>query len=153
MSPENNIPPEVTVTDFVRVTLVKTRILFPDREIIAIEPMDIHKTDKDNGDFNYITKNGTKIPVYVFDEDLQLVSASDNQHKICVFLEDNQDRIGIICDEADKVTLDDVMLHELPECMLCTDAAIQNIAVSNNNLYCVSNLANLLKLIRKQDCD
>jgi len=153
MSPENKTPPELTATDFVRVTLGKTRILFPDREVMSIEPMpDIHQPEKSNGNF-YVTRNDVKIPVYVFDEDLQLVSASDDRHEFCVFLEDNQDRIGIFCDEAGKVTLRDIIRHDLPDCMLSPNAAIQYIALSNNNLYCISNLANLLKPVIKESCD
>lgn len=149
MNPETNIPPEKTVRDFVKLTLGKTRFLLPDREVLSIEPiLNIDLTHEDNDDFNFITMNDKKISVYAFDEDLQLVSAKDYRHQFCVFLDDGQDRIGILCDDAGKVTLDDIKLHELPDCMLSTDTAIQNIAVSNNNLYCVSNFTNLLQLIK-----
>lgn len=154
MSPETNTLPEEIASDFVKLALGKTRILLPGRELLSIEPiLNINRTHAGNGDFNHTTMNDTKIPVYAFDEDLRLVSAKDSRHQFCVFLDDGQDRIGILCDDAGKVTLDGIKLHELPACMLSTDTAIQTIAVSNNNLYCVSNITNLLQLIKNPGCD
>ncbi len=154
MNPETNTPPKETVPDFVKLALGKTRILLPGREIMSIEPiLNINLTHEDNGNFNHITMNGTKIPVYAFDEDLRLVSVKDGCHQFCVFLDDGQDRIGILCDDGGKVTLDDIKLHQLPACMLSTDTAVQNIAVSNNHLYCVSNITNLLQLIKNSSFD
>jgi hypothetical protein len=151
MSPETHIPPKEIVPDFVRLALGKTRLLLPGKELMAIEPMQ-NINQKSKGDLNYVTMKGVKVPVYAFGEDLQLVSVKDSRHQFCVFLDDSQDRIGIFCDDAGKVTLDDLILNELPDCMHSTVTVIQNIAVSKNNLYCVSNLTNLLQLVRPPGC-
>ena len=147
MSPETNTSSKDIVTDFVKLTLGKTRILIPNSELMSIES-NINLKYQTSHISGFTKHDGAKIPVYAFDEDLQPIPVKDSCHQVCVLLEDGKDRIGILCDDAGEVALNNVELHDLPDCMLGTITAIHNIAVSNNTLYCVSNIKCFLLLIK-----
>jgi len=134
--------------DFVRLSIGKTRILLHDDEILSIEPgTNVKQTKKNAG--RYITINSKVIPVYDFDEDLRPFSTTNNKSQICICQDNDKNKIGISCDDAAKITLAEMELHELPDCMLDANLAIQVIAVSNNNIYCISNITKLLQLVKQ----
>lgn len=136
-----------TGTAFIRLSLGKTRILLRQDEVFSSVSADaVRFSDSANDACGHITINNKTIPVYILDEDLRLTSVMTNPHGVCVCLGNGNDRIGILCDDAVKIITSDIELHELPDCMLEATVAIQYIGVCNNNIYCISNTARLLRL-------
>ncbi len=149
MNIESQMPANNGAKEFVKLLFGKTRILLPAEELLSIEPGINVRQPKDVNDiYGCITVNNTDIQVYTLDDDLHLLPVLDNQRQVCVCLDNSHCRIGILCDAASTITLNDIKLHDLPECMHTDDTVVFVIAENNNNLYCISKTADLMKLIR-----
>jgi hypothetical protein len=138
----------IDAKEFVKLTFGKTRILLPAEELLSIEPGNSVSQPQDVNDIHaHITINHTEIHVYAFDDDLRLQPVMDNQRQVCVCLGNGHGQIGILCDDANAITLNEIKLHDLPACMHTNDSVIFAIAENNNNLYCISKTADLVQLI------
>jgi hypothetical protein len=142
------------LNDFVKLVLGKTRILLPATELLSIEPGSSVRQPQDvNNIHGYITTSDMDIFVYAFDEDLRILPIRDNQCQFCVCLGIDLGQIGILCDDASTITLNEIKQHELPACMQSKDSVISAVVENNNNLYCISKTSDFLQLIRGSDQD
>lgn len=154
MNVESQVSANNDAKEFVKLIFGKTRILLPAEELLSIEPGINVRQPKDVNDiYGSITVNNADIHVYTLDDDLHLLPVLDNKRQVCVCLDNSHCRIGILCDDASAITLNDIKLHGLPEYMHTDDTVIFAIAENNNNLYCISKTADLMQLIRTQGQD
>ena len=136
-------------TSYVRVTMGKTRLLFPAAELLAMEPVSSMKPPPAGSGFSgVVVTRGMTIPVVTVDEDLQLVRSREVRRRFCIVLRDEQATLGLTCDEANVIETGDLQFHDLPACMRAEDAIIPVIAVHNGILFSVCKTADLVRALK-----
>lgn len=140
--------------EFVRIALGKSRLLLPVSELLSIESTaGIRPSHEHPGSCGHILLNNKELPVYAFDGDLQQKPVTNYPKQMCVCLDNGRDQFGIVCDNAGKVILDNMKLHELPVCMQRPDSLIRVVGEKDNNLYCITSAADLIQLVRQVEPD
>lgn len=133
---------------YVRVTMGKTRLLFPAAELLAMEPISGMNPPPVSGGFSgVIVMQGLTVPVFTVDEDLQPARSYKVRRRFCIVLRDERETLGITCDEANVIEAEDFQFHALPACMRTEDAVIPVIAVHNGSLFSVCKAADLVRAL------
>jgi chemotaxis signal transduction protein len=126
----------------------KARLLFPAAELLAMEPVSSMKPPPAGDRFSgAIVTRGMTVPVVTVDEDLQPVRSCEVRRRFCIVLRNEQEILGLTCDEANVIETGDMQFHDLPGCMRTEDAIIPMIAVHNGSLFSVCKTAHLLRAL------
>ena len=140
-----------TALDYVQVTLGKTRLLFPSTEVLSLEAMPETGTV---GSIGVVRLNGTELPVYNFDEELQLLHGSQNSRPACACLGNGRTAYGLLCDKTETVDGASLRMIELPPCMRSANTPVQFLATQGTRVLCVSSverLAGLIEVFRQHE--
>ena len=103
-------------SEFMQLTLGSAEMLLPQKEIKTFESVqEIDKNQPGTNSLGWISYMGDKIPVYSFDENLEVIRKNESKNAICVIL--NHMDIAILCDDI-KVFNQIIMSRlDLPLCM------------------------------------
>lgn len=130
---ENLIDGEIS-SQYVSVTLGKTKILTTQSEIHSIEPIeDIKQIRKSVLSTGRIDCNGQSIPVYSFSDELEIEQTISVNKTICVVLKHNKDYVGILCTEAIPLKHQIIKFQPLPDCMKSSARPIDMLCLSKIN--------------------
>ena len=134
--------------DYVQLTLGRTRLLFPRSELLALEETPETGPAGDDGSIGMIDHDGAILPVYNFDEHLQLLGATQDTRRTCVCLGDGNSAFGILCDKAEIVDGAEMQINTLPVCMRSTNTPVQALAMQGTRILCISNMERMAGLIK-----
>ena len=134
--------------EYVQLTLGRTRLLFPRSELLALEETPETGPAGDDGSIGMVDRNAAILPVYNFDEHLQLLGEAQDTRRTCVCLRDGCSAFWILCDKAEIVDGAEMQIIALPECMRSTNTPVQALAMQGTRILCISNMERMSGLIK-----
>ena len=134
--------------EYVLLTLGRTRLLFPRSELLALEETPKTGPAGDDSRIGMVERNGAILPVYNFDEHLQLLGATQDTRRTCVCLGDGNSAFGILCDKAEIVNGAEMQINTLPVCMRSTNTPVQALALQGTRILCISSMERIAGLIK-----
>ena len=136
-----------TATGYVQLTLGKTRLLFPCTEVLSLEAVPEIGAAGKGGSIGVVSLNGAELPVYNFDEELQLHHEAQNNRRACACLGNGRTALGLLCDKVEIVDSASLRIVELPACMRSVNTPVQFLAMQGMRILCISNVERLAGLI------
>lgn len=121
-------------SEYMSLTLGKTKLLAIRSEIYLIEPVDDRKQIKQSVlSTGRMELDGRIIPVYCFTEDLEIEQTVSIEKPVCIVLKQNKNYVGILCSEATPFNHQIVKIQALPECMKLSVRPIAGLCLSKSN--------------------
>ena len=136
-----------TAPVYVQLTLGKTRLLFPGTEVLSLEAMPEFGAAGTGGSIGVVRLNGAELPVYNFDEQLQLLHGTQGSRRACACLGNGRTAYGLLCDKVETVEGASLRMVELPACMWSANTPVQFLAAQGTRILCVSSVERLAGLI------
>jgi len=117
------------------------RYLFvPQDEVLSIEIIaDVFMTDDEMGPIGWFSGHGLESPVFCLANDLSLLSKVPSGREYFVLLKDEEQPLGITCDEVENVNFKQEHLHpqDLPDVMKTQNSPIRQLLVYQDQVACV----------------
>jgi len=132
---------------YAQLTLGKTRLLFPSAEVLSLEAIPEIGAAGADGSIGVVKLNGAEMPVYNFDEQLQLRIGTQDSRRACACLGDGKTAFGLLCDTVETVEDASLQMLELPACMRSANTPVQVLAVQGTRILCVSSVERFAGLI------
>lgn len=136
--------------DFIQFNLNKTNFLLALEQIMSIESAtDIHWKDASEILSGEIVINGLNIPVFNFDENLEIDNTIDPKRKICLCLTNAVYTYGILCEQVTIVNTNKVKIVDLPLSMATQNALVRNLAIKETKILSMIDTNSLGQLLDK----
>ena len=130
--------------DYLNISMGRLQVLVPASETPATRVLEDTFTERVNGrDIQVIEEGGSSLPVLLADDDLNLTALEEKRGGTCVCLVAGGTRFALVCDEVSVVEASDLVLHDLPVCMIGRDSPLTGLAVSGTTIYCVTDTGRL----------
>ena len=133
--------------EYVQLTLGRIRLLLPQAELLSLVTAPEIGPAGNGGSIGTIKVNDAVLPVYNFDEQLQLLSTVQGNRSACACLDNGKTAFGILCDKAEIVDGAGMSIVGMPVCMLSANAPVQSLAVQGTRILCISNTDRIAGLI------
>jgi hypothetical protein len=143
-----------TGSTYVQLTLGKTRLLFPGTEVLSLGAIPEIGTSSTGGSVGVVTLNEAVLPVYNFDEQLQLAGGGKDNCCACACLGNSRAAFGLLCDKLEIVDGVSLQIVALPACMQSANTPVQSLALQGTRILCVSSVerfAGLIDVYRKDE--
>lgn len=127
-----------TVLDLERLSL-----LIPQHQIQALEPAFDVQSAGGTG-VGWISMGGTRLPVYCLSNDLQTTRAVPADYPICVLLNANGNRFGLLCKQVQMLEESEVDISPLPECMRTAENPLWGLLRQGEKVVCATSADDLL---------
>ena len=126
-----------TVLDLDRLSL-----LVPQHQVQALEPaFDVQFSGTGVG---WISVSGTRSPVYCLSNDLQTTRAVPTDYPICVLLNADDNRFGLLCKQVQMVEESEADISPLPECMRTAENPLWGLLQQGEKVLCATSAHDLL---------
>jgi len=135
-----------TAPAYVQLNLGKTRLLFPHTEVLSLEAIPEIGTTGAGSGIGAVNLNETVLPVYNFDEQLQLRGGTQDSRP-CVCLGAGRTAFALLCDKVETVEGATLQIVELPACMRSANTPVQSLALQGTRILCVSSVERFAGLI------
>ena len=123
---------------YVQLSLGKTRLLFPGKEVLSLEAVpEIGKPAAD-GSVGAVSLNQSSLAVYNFDEQLHPHNDVQDGRSACVCLGDGRVAFALLCDKVETVEEEGLQLVELPACMRSAITPVRSLALQGTRILCIS---------------
>lgn len=132
---------------FAVLTLDGCQWLLPQAEIQSLESLlDLDREVRIPDSIGAVAFAGEWWPVYCLSGELRILSQPPDSRRVCLLLNNDADRFGLVCDQID--TLVGVLpLLALPACMTLPDSPIQALVLLDTGLGCVTTTERLAALL------
>ncbi|HTT07914.1 MAG TPA: hypothetical protein VMH34_03900 [Gammaproteobacteria bacterium] len=135
-------------TEYLKVVMGRTRLLFPAAELLAVEPIArVIPPPTAGNSMAMIAIQDATVPAVTLDEDLQPVPAHEIRRRLCAVLREDGATLGVTCDEASVIGGSGLQFHVLPACMRTEGSIIPIVAVHNGSLFSVCKTADLIRIL------
>ena len=132
---------------FAVLTLDGCQWLLPQAEIQSLESLlDLDREVRIPDSIGAVAFAGEWWPVYCLSGELRILSQPPDSRRVCLLLNNDADRFGLVCDQID--TLVGVLpLLALPACMALPDSPIQALVLLDTGPGCVTTTERLAALL------
>lgn len=129
-----SLVPSDKSSEYISVSLGKTKLLAMRSEIHSIEPVvDRIQIKQSVLSTGRMELDGRIIPVYCFTEDLEIEQTVSIEKSVCMVLKHYKNHVGILCSEATPFNHKIVRIQPLPECMKLSVRPIVGLCLSKCN--------------------
>jgi hypothetical protein len=132
---------------FAVLTLDGYQWLLPQAEIQSLESLlDLDREVRIPYSIGAVAFAGKWWPVYCLSGELQILSQPPDNRRVCLLLNNDADRFGLVCDQIDLLVGVPPLLA-LPACMALPDSPIQALVLLDTGLGCVTTTERLAALL------
>ena len=103
--------------------------------VLVESVVDIDTTDRIDGSIGWLSCDGTKVPVFNLDRQLEPQQASPGQKLVCTVLRSSSAYIAIVCQDVTTFRDDSASLQPLPECMRVPGCPVDALCVQSETLH------------------
>lgn len=107
-------------------------IMMPQNEIVSIESIyELDTASTDNKYLGMIYRQGEKLPVYCFSEDMEILDYLPEGRSQCVVIRHQQGDYALLCHDIKNMVLTDLNIQSLPLCMLTKSMPLTHLCLYN----------------------
>lgn len=137
---------------FVVLAIGQVRIALPERDIRTLELVNALQPVAHGSSVGAIALEGSDWPIFGLSEELDPLSELPEGCRVCVLMEVEGRRFGLACDDVRDVRSDQVRLAALPACMASAESPVKQLAISGDNVFCVTTVRLLADHLERRGC-
>jgi len=122
-------------------------LLLPRSELLSLDAQPVIGPAGNDGSVGTVPLRNEILPLYNFDEQLQLLHEAQDDRRDCACLGHDSKAIGILCDKAEVVDGTGMQVIPLPACMKSMHTPVEALALQGTKILCVCNLEGITGLI------
>jgi hypothetical protein len=134
------------VQRYVVVQMGRLGLLIPQHQTHSLEPsMDVTRSQTEG--FGWFSQHRTRSPVYCLSEDLQPITEVPDDRRICVLLNIDAERFGLLCSQVALFEPIESKVEPVPECMRRPKQPIRGLVVHGERVLYVTSAQDLLSCL------